>query len=91
MEPNPYVDLPTALMLASADQPWTVSLVNPQRKETLIANGAGLGVEVTCVFNKLGSRQTVCVSWTQFEHQAYQRLGGRGYGYHPSTRLAPDA
>lgn len=89
MDPDVYVDLPTALMLATAEEPWKVSLVNAKRKETLIAEGKGLDDQVTCVYLCLGSRQTVCVSWTLFEAQSYQRLEGSGYDYHPKTRLAP--
>lgn len=86
-----FVDLPTALMLASADQSWKVGLVNARRKETLIAEGAGIDQDVTCIYLKLGSRQTVCVSWPLFESQAYERLEEERYAYHPDTRLAPQA
>jgi hypothetical protein len=86
-----FVDLPTALMLASSDQPWKVALVNPRRKETLIAEGCGVDRDVTCVYHKMGSRQTVCVSSTLFEQQSYRRLDERGYAYHPKTRRAPEA
>lgn len=86
-----FVDLPTALMLACAGEPWRVALFNRQSHEVILASGTGLDDDVECVFATKESQQTIWVSWTMFEQQTYRRLEGRGYAYHPRTRFAPEA